>query len=180
MNCPVTVTPEIKSLFFTGHRPFPGQLDIAHPQRQEIRKHLSDVLYRAHLFGKFNTFYTGMAQGFDMDAALTVISMKQDLKGGVFLVAAIPFKYHTVGWSDKTMWAYREILEQCDQIVHVSPPGYDKRKYQLRNMWMVDQCLEGICLWKGGDGGTRNTIKYALRKGKRVINLLQKDVREAL
>lgn len=178
MNC--KAQPVLKSMFFTGHRPAYDQLDIAHPQRQEIRKHLLPILYRAHLFGNFSTFYTGMAQGFDMDAALAVIAMREEFKEGIYIVAALPFDGYTEGWSEATMQVYREILEQCDQVVKISAPGYEKKKYQLRNMWMVDQSQEGICLWRGGDGGTRNTIRYALQQKKRVINLLKNDVFKAL
>lgn len=170
----------LKSMCATGHRPLANDWDIAHPNRQMIRRHLFPILKQAHLYGGFNDFYTGMAQGFDMDFALCVIELRLEMKGGIYLNAAVPFKGQEIMWSDDIKYAYCEILDQCDSVVEVSEPGYEAWKMQKRNEFMVDMTEHVMAFWNGRKGGTKNCIRYALQQGKRVTNLLQYDVNKAL
>lgn len=166
---------ELKTLFFTGMRPAKGCWDIAHHTRQKIRDHLYPILIRAYAAG-FNTFVSGLAQGFDQDAALCVIKLRLEMKGDIYLVGAIPFEGQEKPWRSKDKEIYNEIKFQCDSLVYVSEPGHANWKYQKRNEFMVDMGHEGICLWDGKPGGTANTIKYALSQGKRVKNLLNTPI----
>jgi uncharacterized phage-like protein YoqJ len=171
---------KLKTMCATGHRPLQNDWDIAHPTRQMIRNHLYPELKKAHLFGGFNDFYTGMSQGFDQDFAMCVIQLRVEMEGGIFLHAAVPFEDQETMWPLSARQVYREILDQCDEIVHVCEPGYAPWKMQKRNEFMVDISDHVMALWNGKQGGTKNCIRYALSKDKRVTNLLAIDVRKAL
>lgn len=170
---------ELKTMFGTGHRPLNGAWDIAHSDRQRIRAHLVPLLERAHSAGGFNTFMFGGAQGFDQDFALSVIELRTIHKCEVYLTAAIPFKGFHEYWPKSVQEIYNQIIEQCDDIVYVCDPGYADWKYHARNQFMVDNSEEGIALWNGKPGGTKSCIKYALSKGKRVLNLLDFPIERA-
>lgn len=168
----------VRIMFASGHRPFKGCYDISHHTRQKIREHCLIAIKQAYLNG-FNTFISGLAQGFDQDFALCVIQLRVELQGGVYLIGAKPYKDQGDNWHKKERRIYERIVEQCDSIVTVSEK-YTPECYQLRNEFMVDQSDGGIALWNGTPGGTRNTIRYALQNNKRVQNLLTFDVQKAL
>ncbi len=45
--------------------------------------------------------------------------------------------------------------------------------YQVRNEWMVDRSALVIAVFNGQKNGSKNTIDYAVRKGKRILNCLE-------
>ena len=59
------------------------------------------------------------------------------------------------------------------QYQSIDTPYYSSQFcFQLRNEYMVDNSSRLIAVYSGCAGGTRNTIRYAVRKGKKVLNLL--------
>lgn len=171
--------PTLRTIAFTGHRPFTGMWDISHPYRVEVRRRLSLELTQAITKGGYNTFISGMALGFDIDAALTVLMLRDDHKLPIYLTAAIPFVNWDVKWSSQDVETYNKILAAADNIVTVCEPGFAKWKYMERNKFMVNASEHVIAFWGGTAGGTANTIAYAIEKGVPVQNLLAVDVNTA-
>ena len=169
---------EIKSMCATGHRPLNGAWDIAHTDRQTLRENLYPIIKRAHINGGFSTFICGMAQGFDTDFALSVIKLRLEMEGGVFLVAAIPFKNQERAWKKEDQEIYAELINQADSVIEVCDPGFANWKYHARNRFMVDNSEHVLAFWDGSQGGTSATIQYALSAGKPVLNLLSVPIKK--
>lgn len=173
--------PTLKTLCFTGHRPVPGlyPYNISDPIRVNVRARLTKELIGCISNG-YQTFISGMAIGFDTDAALTVLSLRDDMQvPGIYLTCAVPFEDCYKKWRRDDIETYKRILAAANSVITICKPGYEPWKMMERNKWMVDQSDHVLALWRGTKGGTANTIAYALDQGKPVRNLLIADVNTA-
>lgn len=162
-----------KTLALTGHRP--GDL-WGYDLTKENYRIVADKLAKYCREHNIDTIISGMALGFDQLGAQVAID------NGLKLVAAVPFdpEKHASGsgWPQESIDRYFEILGHADKVVIVSPGGYEARKMQVRNEWMVDNADDVFALWngqwknkKGGNSGTGNCVRYA-RRGKKHIEIL--------
>ena len=159
---------------FTGYRP--SKFPFAFGEGEEYIKFENKLM--SAIFSlpdeKCFTFYTGMAMGFDIIAAETVLLFKELYKDiNIKLVAVIPFENQASTYSEDWLERYRNILLKCDEKIVLSD-SYYKGSYQRRNEYMVDNCDYVLTYFDGQSGGTKNTINYALKKGRFVINLNEK------
>ena len=94
---------------FTGHRNF--------DYYNEIRS-LERAVESAIIYDDVDTFYNGMARGFDLAAAQTVIQLKRRYK--IKLIACVPFygQKETLNAFDRKI--YEEVLEHCNEIIVLS------------------------------------------------------------
>ena len=116
----------------------------------------------------YNTFYCGMALGFDMMCAEIVLELKKKYPY-IKLIGAIPFKNQTKRWVNKVQIdRYMKILKQLDEI-HCVYEKYQEGCMQERNKFMVDNSSLVMALYNGKSGGTKFTIDYARKLGKEVI-----------
>jgi len=152
-----------KTCCFTGHRP-----DGIIERPEDLEYEFDTALRQACLDG-YTTFLTGMAKGFDIIAAEYVLLLRQS-GSPVRLVCAMP--YPAFGARGKDEWSERSrrILGQADDIVYVCD-HYHRGVFQQRNRWMVDRSSRVIAYYKGTDGGTKNTVEYAAKRNRTVINL---------
>lgn len=150
---------------FTGHRP--DKLGgYGSSQMQElVRRQLTDVLCQLHDDSLNLKAISGMALGFDTWAAETCIQL------GVPFIAAIPFEGQQRMWSPEQQLHYKELLSRAEDKIIVCPGGYEPRKMQIRNVWMVDNCDLLIACWNGTTGGTKNCVDYAKLKKKDILYL---------
>lgn len=173
-------TPTLKSICFTGHRPTGAMYNINHPARIEIRRRLTIELLQAITKQNVSTFISGMALGFDVDAALSVLMLRDDHEiPGIYLTCALPYKGWDVQWSWQDKETYNKILAAANNVVYVCEPGFARWKYMERNKFMVNASESVLALWGGTPGGTANTVAYAISKGVPVHNLLTADVTTA-
>lgn len=140
---------------FTGHRPDKlGGYDPQHPVRARVRRAAGVAIDRAVAAG-FAVFISGMALGFDQDAAEAVLAR------GLCLVAAVPFPGQERRWPAAAQAHYRALLARAHEVVEVSPGPYRPALMQLRNQWMADHAELVIAVWNGEEnGGTANMIRY--------------------
>ena len=75
-----------------------------------------------------------------------------------------PDRYHG-GWLAR----YEKILAAADGKTYACD-NYFPAAYQMRNEYMVDNSERVITYFDGKNGGTANTIRYALKKGKKIVN----------
>lgn len=162
---------EERKCCFTGYRPskFPFSLDKENRQF----KLFEDCLINGILeLAKENchTFYTGMAMGFDIIAAETVIYLKKIYKTPIKLISVIPFRNqedsYTTYWKER----YQKVLDNCDEVITLSE-NYFQGCYQKRNIYMVENSDYVLTWYDGKSGGTRNTIDYAAKIGRQIINI---------
>ena len=159
-----------KKACFTGYRPekFPFKLNEDDVDFQILKSRIIKTL-SALIEDDCKIFYSGMAMGFDIICAECVLELKKIHKD-IRLICAIPFKEHGKSLSYEWRKRYFKILDNCDEFSYTSD-DYSKTCYHVRNKFMVDQSDFVICWYDGKPGGTRNTLKYAAKKHRFIINI---------
>ena len=148
---------------FTGHRPEKLTRDeksVMKDLEKEIRKAIAEGL---------NVFITGMARGVDIWAAQIVLKLR-DEGCNVRLICACPYEGFERSWSQEWQKAYREILTVADFVKYVCN-GYGPACFQIRNEWMVNHSARVIAVYNGENGGTKNTMDYAMKVGVPVVRI---------
>ena len=113
-------------------------------------------------------FLCGMAVGFDMKAAQTVIVLKKSYD--IELVACLPCANQSERYSQKNKLLYDEILACCDEVV-VLESEYVSGCMHRRDRYMVDNSDTLVCFLRKTSGGTYYTVNYARKANKKIIEL---------
>ena len=148
---------------FTGYRPEKLTRD-----KKSVMKELEEEIRKAIAEG-LNVFITGMARGVDIWAAQIVLKLRNEGLD-VKLICACPYEGFERKWSQEWQKAYQEILAAADFVKYVCN-GYSPVCFQIRNEWMVDHSARGIAVFNGENGGTKNTIDYAIKVGVPVVRI---------
>lgn len=144
---------------FTGHRQLGGDFDIA-----ELKKILTGFIAEG-----YSTFLSGMAVGFDMLAAETVLQLKEQYPF-LKLIACVPCAEQSRYFSAAEKSRYEGILKKCDEV-KILNTSYYKGCMQMRDRYMVDNSSLIIAYKRKNEGGTYYTLKYALSRNKRICLL---------
>lgn len=147
-----------QSVAFTGHRHYDGRCD-------EL---LRLAVRRLYLRG-FRCFWTGMAVGFDLAAAETVVSLRGTLPG-LRLCCALPCPGQAARFAAADRARYHTLLATADEVVLLAE-RYDPKCYLRRDEFMVDRSACLVAWYDGSKGGTRYTWEYACRRGVERVNL---------
>lgn len=150
---------EVKSCAFTGHRDFGGE--------DNLKK--LEAAVRELIENGINTFYCGMAVGFDLACAEAVIKLKKHFS--IKIIACIPCPEQDKYFPSAIKRRYREALNNCDEII-VLAPSYFTGCMQLRDRYMVDNCDVVLSFLSKNTGGTYYTVNYAKKHGKQIIQLI--------
>lgn len=137
----------------TGHRPpkLGGYSFRAHLNLRKIAtEHLQKVTPDEAI--------VGMALGWDIAFAAACVML------GIPYIAAVPFVGQERQWPKESKDMYYHLLSKAKRVVYVSEPGYDPKKMQIRNIWMVDHCTELTAMFDSSSGGTKNCVDYATGK----------------
>lgn len=159
-----------KKACFTGYRPekFPFKLNNHDAQFHKMISRITKTL-EALVEDNCKIFYSGMAMGFDIICAECVLELRKKYKD-ISLICALPHKQQAMSYPIDWQQRYHYVLKKCDKSVYVSE-DYHKMCFQERNMYMVDNSDFVVCWYDGKSGGTRNTLKYAQRLSRTVINI---------
>ncbi len=164
------MTPQI-TCCFSGHRPprLPWGSQEDDPRCLELKARLARALTEAYHEG-YRHFLCGMAQGTDLYFCQAVLDLRRT-HPEVTLEAAIPFTGQADRWPETDRRRRQTLLDQCDLetvVQHTYSPGCMNR----RNRYMVDRSSLLIAIYDGiPQGGTLNTLAYAMRKGVRTVVL---------
>lgn len=154
---------------FTGYRerklPFFGNDD---PLLGEFKKKLSEIILEL-IENDVREFYCGMALGADTYAAEAVLQAKERFPE-ITLTAVIPCSDQDKPWADAQQCRYRELLALCDRIIAVSDQ-YEDGCMLKRDRALVELCDVLVAVYNGKPGGTRYTVNYARKSGRKVIEL---------
>lgn len=124
-----------------------------------------------------NTFVSGMALGVDMWSAQIILSLKEKKYPHIKLVCAIPCIEQYKKWSESDIEMYHEILKQADEVYYVSNEPYTAWCMTDRDKWMVDNVRHVLAVWNGDrDGGTWQTVKYAVKRQRPITQLHPKTL----
>lgn len=151
---------------FTGYRPeklrFFGKDD---PMFIDFIERLREKIFKLADDGA-GVFISGMALGSDTYCAEIVLELKKKYPK-IKLIAAIPCSDQADRWSAEQKAYYQELLEKCDECVVLSSHYY-KGCMQKRNRYLVDNCDVLLAIFDGKPGGTKNTVDYAQKIGRKI------------
>ena len=137
-----------RTVSFTGHRTYCGEADAA----------LAETLRQLYAEG-YRVFISGMAVG-----AL------REAYPEVRLVCAVPFEGQERRFPAAEKVRYGRVRERADASVVVCG-GYRPDCYARRNDYLADRASVLVAWYDGSAGGTRYTVRRALRTGREVRNL---------
>lgn len=152
---------------FTGHRAMTDE---------ELKRSallVSEQIKRLYPKGIKN-YYAGGALGFDLAAAVTVLNMKR-LYPDITLNLALPCPGYQSKWKRSEIELFDRVRSRADSEIFLSD-SYHKGCMHIRNKYMVDNSVVCIAYMTKREGGTYNTVTYALKKGLEVVNLTEFQV----
>ena len=152
----------ISTCCFTGHRKI-------EPNKKE---NIDQVLYETlEELAKQGTVYfkAGGALGFDTIAAKCVLRLKRHMPK-IKLHLVLPHKQQSAGWSAANKAVYEEILAKADEKEYISE-NYAVGCMQQRNRRLIENSDMCICYYVDKQGGTGYTVRYAEKKGLRIMNV---------
>ncbi len=155
-----------QAIAFTGHRVLTAE------ERAEADLRLYEFVSQAAKLGT-REFICGGALGFDTAAELAVLRLKREYPD-VRLRLFLPCRDHYKYWSQSDAAVFGEILRLADSAEYVNEK-YFRGCMQMRDRAMVD-AAGMLAAWLRPDemkGGTVYTVRYALKHGVRVVNLIE-------
>ena len=137
---------------FTGHRHLPPEIT-----KRLIKKAVLPLIEQG-----VTTFYNGMAIGFDLLAAETVLSLIKEFPS-LRLIACIPCYGQEKSFSAEDKKRYVRILKQVDEQVLLSD-SYYRGCMQVRDQYMVNEADVLVAYCEKTTGGAAYTVKYCQKK----------------
>lgn len=155
---------------FTGHRAakLPWGYRETDPRCQDLKRKLYDAVEAVYDSG-VRHFICGMANGCDLYFAEAVLRLRQ-IHPDVTLEAAIPHEGQARSWPPEQRARWQALLDACDYQTVVSRT-YTPDCMMRRNRYMVDNSSVLIAAYNGSSGGTLNTMLYAMRKKRELIQI---------
>jgi len=155
---------------FTGHRPekLPWGDDETDPRCAALKRRIYDAaeaVYRAGI----RHYICGMAQGCDLYFAEAVIELRSE-HPDITLEAAIPCETQAKAWPERARNRYYYVASQCDYETLLQRE-YTPDCMAKRNNYMVDHSSVLIAVYDGTFGGTMQTLGYAKKLGKEIIQI---------
>lgn len=152
---------------FTGHRwqKLPWGQNEDDERCKQMKLSLKEEIIDAVNKG-YKYFISGMALGFDIIAAETIIKLKKDYPQ-IKVIAALPCKDQYKLWKDNQIERYKDVLSKCDEVRCLYDTYNDKCMLE-RNDYMLNNSSFVIALYNGEGGGTGYTIRKAKEKGLKI------------
>lgn len=146
----------------TGHR------RMTHTEAVIVRERLVQTLRRL-IANDVIYFGVGGAVGFDLLAAQTVLSLKNEYPH-IKLIVVLACRDQTARWNAADRATLRDICAQADKVVCLQET-YTADCMKARDRYLVDHSGVCVCWLTHYGGGTGYTEQYALRNGCRVVHL---------
>lgn len=143
---------------FTGHRILKNDFDV----------NLLDRVILNLIKSGVNNFYCGMATGFDIAAAESVLQYKKNYE--IKLFACIPCSDQQENYSASDKRRYDSILKNCDGEIVLSQNYYAGCMYE-RDRFLVENADVLVSYLRVKKGGTYYTVNYAKKKDVKIIEL---------
>lgn len=159
------------SCAFTGHRPkkFPWGYNEADARCEALKAALASRIAGLAQAG-YTDFLSGMAEGTDTWAALTVLALRKE-RPAIKLHCVLPCPGQDARWPASARDMYAAILRRADSVRYVSQT-YDPYCMLRRNRYLVDHAACLLAVYNGElRGGTAMTVRYAEKLGRRVLIL---------
>ena len=145
-----------KTACFTGHRILSSLFNIT-----RLKSRILELIKE-----DYDTFLVGMAIGFDTEAFKVLLELKKEIP--LKIIACIPCLNQQERFNRKQKEEYEFLLSNADDKVVISKE-YTPNCMNKRNRFMVDYSSTVIAHLMRENGGTANTVAYAIKSGRRVI-----------
>ena len=117
-------------------------------------------------------FLVGRSGDFDQIVSSAVKRLQRRIRAdNSSLVWVLPYPTAELRNNGESFSAYYDEIEICDAAENNHP----KRAYQIRNRQMVDRSDLVVFYVEHNSGGAYQTMRYAQEKGKRIINLAERQ-----
>ncbi|MCH5194545.1 MAG: DUF1273 family protein [Oscillospiraceae bacterium] len=155
----------MKSVCFTGHR----NVKVTNELVALLNEILTSLIENGAV-----TFIAGGATGFDELAAKTVIKLREEYPHiKLHLVLPCSSEEQTAKWHNAQKEEYYKILSVANEVEYISDHYYDGCM-KIRNIRLVELSDCCVCYYKNRSrSGTGQTIRMAVSKGIRIINLAE-------
>ena len=122
---------------------------------------------------EFVEFLVGREWDFDQIVSSAIVKAKRDY-GTDSLCHTLVLPYMKADYKNNiaTFENYYDEIEICDQ----SASAYPKAAIQIRNHYLVDRSDYCVFYVEHKAGGAWQTMRYALKQEKRVVNLAEKEL----
>lgn len=151
---------DIYTVAFFGHRYIDNPLKVEALLEEQIRKLINEKEYVDFLVGRNGEF--------DQCASSTVLRVRKNVRDdNSALVLVLPYATSEYLNNEESFNEYYTDVE----ISYAASVVHPKSAIQVRNREMVDRADLIICYIENKEGGAWETVEYAQKQGKAVINL---------
>ena len=151
---------EIYTVAFFGHRYIDNPLKVEELLEEQIRKLIDEKEYVDFLVGRNGEF--------DQCVSSTVLRVRKNIRDdNSALVLMLPYATAEYLNNEEYFHDYYTDVE----ISYSASMAHPKSAIQIRNREMVDRADLVICYIENKEGGAWQTVEYALKQDKTVINL---------
>ena len=151
---------DIFTVVFFGHRYIDNPLKVEELLEEHIRKLINEKEYV--------DFVVGRNGEFDQCVSSTVLRVRKNYRDdNSSLILVLPYPTSEYVNNKKYFEEYYSEIE----ISFAASKAHPKSAIQIRNREMVDRADLVICYVESNHGGAWQTVEYALKQGKMVINL---------
>lgn len=159
-----------KTVAFTGHRKEKiirenGDCNLLNVIATETYHEILSLCQKG-----YDTFLSGMSEGFDLIAAEAVLEAKKVFPN-IRLIAVIPFKEQEKKYSYEDKKLYKAICEKASDIIFTSQAYHDKAFFD-RNDFLVLNASYVLCYYIAGmRSGTMYTVNRASKADMEILNI---------
>ena len=151
---------DIFTVAFFGHRYIDNLFKVEELLEEQIRKLINEKEYVDFLVGRNGDF--------DQCASSTVLRVRKNVRDdNSSLILVLP--YPTAEYLNNEDY-FHDYYSDVD-ISYAASKSHPKSAIQIRNREMVDCADLVICYVEHKNGGAWQTVEYAIKQGKTVINL---------
>lgn len=152
------------TVMFFGHR----YIDNFFRTEDKLQKRITELL----LNNQYVEFLVGRNGDFDQLVSSTVLRCKRSIRDdNSSLVLVLPYPTAEFENNEDSFYDYYDEIEICEE----SSRTHFKNAMQVRNRSIVDRADLVICYIERNEGGAYQTIRYAKKQGKTIINLADID-----
>jgi hypothetical protein len=156
---------DIFTVAFFGHRYIDNPLKVEELLEEQIRKLINEKEYV--------DFVVGRNGEFDQCVSSTALRVRKNVRDdNSALVLMLPYPTAEYLNNEEYFHDYYTDVE----ISYSASMAHPKSAIQIRNREMVDRADLIICYIEHENGGAWQTVQYAIRQGKTVINLAEKQI----
>ena len=155
---------DIYTVAFFGHRYIDNPLKVEALLEEQIRKLIDEKGYVDFLVGRNGEF--------DQCASSTVLRVQKNVRDdNNGLVLVLPYPTADYLNNEESFHNYYTDVE----ISYAASKAHPKSAIQIRNREMVDRADLIICYIEHEKGGAWQTVEYALKQQKQVINIYNQN-----